>query len=309
MNQQEMSKICLDHYQSYEQIQNNKIKNFHEHLEKLCDQDKQWWFGDINVQHLTDLDQLPIRTTDDIIAEQQKNPPYGLWDKGSIVFTSSASTNGIRKSFKRSLENYYKTISAVGRCLENHGVNKLDSIMSSDPGAMFMGHTVIEDAAVFLLEATRIKNSASLLTEKLKVMDYYGVTVFSGSPGKLLKLAKLNPKKKLSTPLKLLINTGGRLDDPDMVADAFGVSHVVNMYGSSEMGNIAWSCKHQYTHVNIDTCHIEQGKYFSNLTNLPIFRYLQGEQLEFSFKGTCDCGSNLPTVDKFISNNTALHKD
>jgi len=309
MNKQKLLDLCLNQYDSYQQIQNNKIDNFQNFLLTLTDDDKKWWFGNTNINTFEDLEKLPVRSGADIIENQQKNPPYGLWNQGPMVFASSGSTNNVRKVFKRTLENYYQVIVGPARCLQNHGVNNFDTVMSTDPGGMFMGHAVIEDAAVYLLDATRVRVASSLLNDKITAMNQYGVTVLSGSPGKLQRMAKLNPKKRLSTPLKMLINTGGKLEHSQQVADAFGVEKIVDMYGALEIGNISWTCKHGHVHVNIDLCHIEQGKYFSNLTNLPIFRYQLGEEIHYSYKGTCACGSNLPTVDKFVASNTGIHKD
>ena len=131
-------------------------------------------------------------------------------------------------------------------------------------------------------------------------MNQYGVTVLSASPAKLLRMAKLKPKTLLSRPLKMVISAGGPIKHEEEIADAFGVNQIVNFYGSAEMSNIAWTCNRGHFHVNIDLCYINQGKYFTNLTNLPVFNYVQGEELKFSYKGTCACGSNLPTVDKMI---------
>jgi phenylacetate-coenzyme A ligase PaaK-like adenylate-forming protein len=293
-------KMSMEHYEPYEKILQNQARNFKNFLSELTTADKSWWFNDVDVQTLEDLKKISIKSTVDIIDSQKINPPYGVWGKESIVHASSKSVDNIRKVFPRSLDRWHRCTIGAARSLENHGINETDSIMTTDSGGMFMGHQIIEDAAILHLGVTRIRHYTSVLSEILNTANEFGVTVFSGSPVKLARLAKLNPAKKLQRPLKMLISTGALLENAQDIAEAFGVKNVVNMYGSSEMTNIAWTCSHGHFHVNIDLIYIEQGKYFSNLTNLPIFRYHDGETLDFSYKGTCLCGSNLPTVDRLL---------
>lgn len=311
MINEELKKLHLAHYQSYDKILEAQEYNFQNHLQRLTVNDKQRWFGDITVNCLADLSKLPITTGEDIIQEQQSRPPYGMWDKGQIVFTSSsANANGVRKVFSRNLSNHYRGIVSTARSLENHGIDHTDVILTTDTGSMFCGHVVIEDPAILFCGATRVRCGSPLLTEKIKTMAQFGVTVFSSSPSKLYRMSKLQPKTMLLQPLKMLISTGGKLEHEEEIAEAFGVERVINMYGSSEMYNVAWTCRHGHFHVNIDLCYIEDGKYFNNLTNLPIFKYVQGDEIHFSYKGTCACGSNLPTVDTLeVSNSNRTHKD
>jgi len=299
-----------NHYQPYHELLIAQEQNFQAHLQRLTDDDKQYWFDGIKVSCLADVSQLPIKTSFDIITQQRLRPPYGIWSKGEMVFTSSGSFDGTRKIFPRSLENYYRFIVNSARGLKSHGIDQTDSILTTDSGGMFAGHVVIEDAATHFFGATRIRCNSPLPTEKLRIAEQYGVTIISGNPAKLLRMAKLQPKKLLSRPLKMVISTGGPTDDAEEIAEAFGVSKIVNYYGSSEIGNIAWSCNHGHLHVNIDLCYIEDNKYFTNLTNLPVFNYVQGEEIYFSYKGTCDCGSNLPTIDELLVPKTNRnHKD
>ena len=286
------------HYNSFDQLAEFKNTNFQNHVARLSPQDKQWWFNDITVRTLDDLDRLPVRTSEDLVNEQIKNPPFGLFSKGQYVFTSSASTSNIRKTFPYSLENYHRVLIGPARVLENHGVNHSDTIMTTDNNGMFSGHNFIEDSATMFLGASRIRCSFPKLVDKLEFINQYNVSVFSGSPTKLYRMAKLNPKKILGRSLKMIISTGGILENQEFIAEAFGVNKITNMYGAAEIGNIAWTCRHGHFHVNVDLCHISNNKYISNLTSLPVFNYQLGEEIKFSYKGTCACGSNLPTVDQ-----------
>jgi len=299
MNRIQLLSQARKHYHSYEQILFYQRSNFKDHLLRNQHELK-WWLGDAVLEKIEDIDNLPIRTPLDIIEQQLINPPYGMWSKREMVFTSSGSTNNHRKVFPRSWEDYLRYLIGVVRSMENYGVNHDDTVMTTDSRGVFTGHIVIEDAAIHILGAPRIRCNSTLPTERLQMMEQFGVTVFSGSPTKLLTMAKLEPKKHLSRPLKMVISTGSILTNTDEISDAFGVNHVTDMYGSTEMGNIAWTCNQGNFHVNIDLCYIEQGRYFSNLSNLPLLRYEQGEELYFSHKGTCACGSNLPTMDRFV---------
>jgi phenylacetate-coenzyme A ligase PaaK-like adenylate-forming protein len=300
---QQLLDLANVHLMPRDQLLKQQNINLTSHLERLTEKEKIFWLGSNVVESIVDLQQLPIRTDQDIIAEQLANPPYGIWLKNSVIFTSSKSTQGIRKTFSRSLDDYWRFIASPARSLLSHKVDQSDTILTTDTGNMFSGHLVIEDAATMICGATRVRIGDRLLTNKLQAIKEYGVTVLSASPAKLLRMAMLDPKKYQTRPMKMIISTGGKLENPEFIAEAFGVERITNLYGMAEFCNIAWTCSHGHWHVNEDFVHIEQGKYFTNLINLSVFRYQPGESLTYSYKGTCSCGSNLSTVDKFETNN------
>ena len=122
----------------------------------------------------------------------------------------------------------------------------------------------------------------------------------------LLVRKKLITRQQLNTALEVQKKTGRPLENQDEIARAFGVDLIIDYFGASEIGNIYWTCRHGHRHVNddlINVIHKNNTSYYSNLWSLPAWNYDIGDRIEFSYKGRCECGSWLPTVDLFIPKN------
>ena len=89
----------------------------------------------------------------------------------------------------------------------------------------------------------------------------------------------------------------------DQIKKYLGTS-ITDMYGSAEMGNIAWTCNAKQWHVNIDFVNVnnrDSKTIFNGLSLFPIFNYHNGDTLHWEWNGKCDCGSHLPIVTKFAN--------
>jgi len=293
-----------DRFSSIDEILSKKEQNLSEIQSRMTAYQKDFWFDGHEIQSSSDLVKVRAKSSIDIINEQLKTPPYGIFTPGPIVSTSSGSTTGIKKMYPRSLDDYYRYMLGKIRTFQHYGVDSSDVFSSTETGGMFLAHAGHEDAAVICYNATRARTHDPVLTKRLEFMGEMGVTIISGTPTKLLRMARLGPKKYIKNKIKLIISVGEKLTDAEEIAKAFDVKLVTDSYGSVEMGNIFWTCPFGHKHVNDDVLHIipsndNDRSLFSNLSSLPVFNYDLGENLNFSYKGKCECGSYLPTVDAF----------
>ena len=303
---------AMIHTVSEQAILDNKQHNFEYMLATMSLKQKNFWFDGHDVLTLSDLVNSKVTTAQDLITEQQSNPPYGPFSNGEILIISSGTT-GYNKQYPYKLENWLIYATSAARGLLLHGVDSTDRILTTDVGSLQAGYRAVEDAATHICGAQLILDRSVNLTSKLEHIDRFKVTVFVGNSKKLHRMAKLNPKSFFSHKLKVLIQTGTPLTDPEILCDAFGVDHVVDYFGSAEMGNISFTCQHGHQHVNDDFFHIickNDKSYYSNISSLPIWNYDVGDVINYSYKGQCKCGSYLPTLDKFVPKNSNFsHKE
>lgn len=300
-----LRELGLDNFTSRAEIEERKEQNLRRTLSRMTDNQKDFWFGGVDVECVRDLQNVKHKLPSDIIEAQMSKPPFGIFTPGPIISTSSGTTTGVKKLYPRSLDDYYRYTFGKVRTLQHYGVNETDVFSSTDTGGMFLAHNGCEDAAVICFGVQRARTYEHNLKKRLEFWGEMGVTVISGTPTKLLRLARLKPRNYMKRQIKLILSVGEKLHDAEEIAEAFGVPRVTDSYGSVEMGNIFWTCPYGHKHVNDDLLDIttQDGvTTFSNVTSLPIFRYVLGETLEFSYKGRCECGSVLPTVDKFVVN-------
>lgn len=262
-----------------------------------------WWFQDRPVQTLEHVASLPIRGPQDLMHEQEINPPWGLFEFGEVLVQNSGSTNA-RKAFPFALDAWLRYVTPAARGMLMAGVGPGDRVLTTDVGGTQAGYRTPEDAAAWICGAQIVLDRSVSLVSKLEHMRDHGVTVLIANWAKLSRMARLYPSKYFTHKLKLIISTGLPMEDPRSVAQAFGVDWIMDYYGSSEMGNTYFSCSHGQRHVHDDFIHVsqsDQGSLFSNLSALPIWNYSLGDRLEYSYKGRCGCGSHLPTVDNFVT--------
>jgi phenylacetate-coenzyme A ligase PaaK-like adenylate-forming protein len=297
-----MLPLALDNFNSIDEVYNRREQNLTDIISRMTEEQKDYWFDGVNVKSTDDLSKIPKRTPEDILNLQLAKPPFGLFTPGPIMSMSSGTTAGVRKLFPRSLDDYYRYTLGNARLLLKYGIDDTDVFSSTDTGGMFLAHISYEEAAMVFCGARRARTSEHSLVKRLEFMGEMGVTVLSATCTKLLRMAKLNPKKYLKRPMKMVMSLGEKLHDAEEIAEAFGVKHVVDSYGAVEFGSIYWTCPAGHKHVNADMLFMENTSdltYFSNLSSLPVFRYGLGEKLSYSYKGQCECGSHLPTVDAF----------
>jgi phenylacetate-coenzyme A ligase PaaK-like adenylate-forming protein len=293
---------ALLHTVSEQAILDHKQQNFESMLTSMTPKQKQFWFGNHTVTILNDLNSCKITTALDLILAQQLDPPYGPFNNGQILITSSGTT-GSNKLYPYAYDNWLMYTVSAARGLLLHQCDSTDRILTTDIGGLQAGYRAIEDAATKICGAQLILDRSVSLESKLKHMDKFKVTVLVGNAKKLHRMAKLNPRLFFDHKLKMVINTGTPLANPEILCDAFGVDHIVDYYGSAEMGNISFTCQHGHQHINDDFFHTvnkNHKSYYSNISSLPVWNYELGDKLTYSYKGQCLCGSYLPTLDEFV---------
>lgn len=293
--------MALRHLESDQSLAEQKHRNFDWMLRHMTQRQRQWWFPGGPITHLDDVAGLPVRTALDIRTEQELNPPWGVFEFGEVLVENSGSTNG-RKRMPFTLDAWLRYITPAARGLLSSGVGPGDRVLTTDAGGTQAGYRTPEEAAAWICGAQIVLDRSTSLLRKLEHIRDHGVTVLIANWPKLVRMAQLNPRKYFSHDLKLIISTGLPIQDPAPVARAFGLDWIMDYYGSSEMGNTYFSCRHGQRHVHDDFVHVTQApgrSLFSNLSGLPLWNYDLGDQLEFSYKGRCACGSYLPTVDRF----------
>jgi phenylacetate-CoA ligase len=136
----------------------------------------------------------------------------------------------------------------------------------------------------------------------------YRPTLLQGYASALTELARYVLAEHLRMPDSLIgvYSTAEVLDDSqrELMQRAFGCK-VYNQYGSREVPNIAWECRHGGMHVCADlvwleTRHVdgEDRLLVTSLTNrlMPFIRYDIGDTGRL-LDGTCPCGSPFPLME------------
>lgn len=293
-----MMRDALAHLESRELVEHLRDQRFKQQLARLTEEQRRWWFGDVNVTTFEDLQHVPALTTQRILESQDRDPPYGVFDLGEYLVTSSGSTDRVKK-IPYNLMEWLKTLSCSARGMLTLGMDQTDVMLTTNMGTMQAGYRVMEEAAQLVIGAQVITDRSSSMLRKLEKIRDHGVTVFMASPSKLHRMAEIGPRQYLQRPLKALISTGRQVWDKQRLLDAFGVDDIYDIYGSSEIGQITWTCRHGHRHFNEDFTHVTNQRLFTNLWTLPIFNDDLGDEVTYSYKGRCACGSYLATVDHF----------
>ena len=264
-----------------------------------------WAFGNKDPIWLDQLmDHSPDHTPEELYDLQRKHPPYGMFEPGPIMVENSGSTSAKRR-LPFSLNRWLKYVTPASRGLKHYGVNSSDLLLTTDPGSTQAGYRTIEEAASWLCGTTVVPERSTSLTRKLETIRDYGITVFATNGQKIERLLELDIEKYIQHSMKLIIITGTPTDLTQEIQDRFQCP-VTEYYGSSEMGQTFYTCKHGQRHLNIDFVYPgeKQGKtVFSNISTLPIFNYVLGDELKYEWNGCCDCGSYLPVVTHFQTKN------
>lgn len=293
---------ALNHTISQQTVLDNKQQNLSNILSELSSQQRAWWFGSNSVNTVAELelcDAVPTQR----IQELQAQSPHGIFGSGELMMTSSGST-GRKKIVSCDLEHWFRYFTGCSRQLFAAGVDNTDRVLTTDPGMMQSGYRALEDAAKYAVGAQLVIDRSTSMTRKLEMIAEHEVTVLIANPVKLMRMAKLQPHRYFKHPLKAIISTGMPLENAEIIKSAFKTDKLYDVFGSVEISQIYFTCQHGHRHVNDDLLHVvnKQGKsLYSNVWSLPVFNLDSGDYLEYSYKGKCDCGSYLPTVDVFVS--------
>jgi phenylacetate-coenzyme A ligase PaaK-like adenylate-forming protein len=296
-----LKKTALLHLESREAVIASRKKNFRQAISRLTHHQRKWYFEDHTIDSLDDLSKGRMLSPDDLEKIQKQHPPYGIFEPGEILVQNSGSTT-VKKQFPFNLDSWYRYVTPAARGLLHANVGPEDRVLTTDIGSTQAGYRTPEEAATWICGSQVIYDRSASLIRKLEHMRDFNITVLISNWKKLSRMAELGPTKWFSHPLKLIVNTGMPLLDPDYISRSFGGCQIMDFYGCAEMGNIYFSCTHGHRHVHEDHVHVieRDGKsLYNNLSSLPIWNYDLGDKFSYSFKGRCLCGSHLSTVDHF----------
>ena len=136
------------------------------------------------------------------------------------------------------------------------------------------------------------EKNQSAFVKKLKYATY-----LHGYSSMIYETAKFMNEKNLPKPskLKMVKGTSEKILNSYQkeVEKAFGLK-IINEYGATESGIIAFECKKGNMHLNMESCIVEEIENEIIVTNLqmksfPIIRYKLGDYIKLSSK-KCDCG-------------------
>jgi len=308
----ELKRQASIHLISRQAVLDRRDQNFDIMLARLTNDQKRFWFGDVNVKTVDDLQFVSPRQSLDVVATQKQNPPFGMIDPGQLLFMSSGSTGTERPRWYFSWQDWLLHNIGAGRSLIEHQVTHSDSIMTMDVGNSQNGYKHFEDAASMMCGAKIIKSGATNWNEKLSLILDYNVTILVGTTTKLMRLASLVTDEYQSN-LRLIIQIGEpiALEHIDFIKEKFKVSVLLDGYGSVEMGQVSYNCTHGNTHFHDDLVHLVNNNgvsLFTNLSGLPVVNYILGENMQIDYHGPCSCGSYLSHVTTFKNRITPIKR-
>jgi len=156
---------------------------------------------------------------------------------------------------------------------------------------------LVNRVRLFKYDAKYIKS----FIEKLKKADY-----ITGYASMIYEVAKIINKSKLNKPkhIKMIAGTSEKIFDSyqNEVKNAFGVK-IINEYGATESGIIAFECPYGKMHLNMEGVIVEELNNEIVVTNLqmksfPIVRYKLGDYIKLSPNNEkCKCGINHSILD------------
>ena len=134
-------------------------------------------------------------------------------------------------------------------------------------------------------------------TQHAFVKKLKNATYLHGYSSMIYETAKFINEKNLPKPskLKMVKGTSEKILNSYQkeVEKAFGLK-IINEYGATESGIIAFECKKGNMHLNMESCIVEEIDNEIVVTNLqmksfPIIRYRLGDYIKLSSK-SCECG-------------------
>jgi phenylacetate-coenzyme A ligase PaaK-like adenylate-forming protein len=307
LKQQQQSRACK-HLESREAVLEEQKNNFSRQLKKLSDQKYNQWFGNVRVSELADLAQTQSHSNKQLLETQKNDPPYGMLNPGQLVFSSSGSTGQERPYWYHNWDDWCEFNISASRSLMSYNVGANDRIVTTDVGSHQIGYRHFEDAATITCGAQLFKSGSTSWHEKLNLIERNQITVLVANTTKLKRMAALIKSAKQVQSLRLIVQIGQQLSDDDRkhIQEKFLVHDVLNGYGNVEMSQIAFSCPAGKMHVHDDLFYaIDLGTHslFTRLVGSPAFNIESEERIMFSYKGRCECGSYLSTVDQLITRN------
>ena len=240
---------------------------------------------------LDDLQKLPILDKETVRAraEEMRVP-----DCGPTVYSETSGTTGTPFVFYKSEEWDSAARAAQMRGYSWYGVAPWDRngyLWGRTCGAGLK--TRLSDALVnrfrlFSYDADEVARFA----RKLRRADY-----LEGYSSMIYNLAKeINARGLGPVPLKMIKGTSDKVFESyqSEVERAFG-GRMINEYGASETGLIAYECPHGHMHVAMENVIVEVDDGDAVITNLhstsmPLIRYRLGDRITLDRETRCPCG-------------------
>jgi len=256
-----------------------------------------------DLKKLDDLKKFPLITKEDLIAQASKIHT-------NIKFLKCFKANTSGTSGKTLIFNRNESADSFNRASVFRGYSWYE-VKPWEFSGYFWGYnfshfqkskTTIGDVLVnrvrlFKYDAKYIKS----FIEKLKKADY-----ITGYASMIYEVAKIINKSKLNKPkhIKMIAGTSEKIFDSyqNEVKNAFGVK-IINEYGATESGIIAFECPYGKMHLNMEGVIVEELNNEIVVTNLqmksfPIVRYKLGDYIKLSPNNEkCKCGINHSILD------------
>lgn len=273
--------------------------------------------SDIKTWH--DFKKLPFTTREELLADQEKNPPFGnnltfpLRDYLLLHETSGSSQQ--KTLFVPHSQQTLKRMTLFLPFFKKIGLSSDDRMfLFLPPALVYMESFVFNKINPLIICMT---SSLTSLEEILKRIINFKITVFFGHLGMILDLTNLVMKKKIPAsqlPIKKFITTGeGGSNLPsvrELIKKVWGVE-IYDFIGSTEAGAIAMDCPqksgaHLFTEhlllaevINPKTLkEVKRGELILTTLERPCFPLIRYKTNDFVQLDTapCSCGSNSPRL-------------
>jgi len=285
-----------------------------------------------DIKGIKDIEKLPFITKNDL-REYYPNGiiPKGFDKKTGFLMSTSGSTGKPVFVYCDKFSSI-KRLTANVRELKAYGGNwrKSKIVLVIDLESGSVENTVFSMSVMpFLKQILPMENIKYIhMGEKPEVMikkiNDFNPDFIGTDPNILRELAHLiNNGYGKDLNLKYIISSGAMLDNytKKYVENAFGV-RVLDVYGSTEAGSLAFECLEGNYHVLSDFAHLEilddqqksvefntPGKLV--VTKLygkgtPIIRYTGNEDFLIPIKKLCSCGINTPLIKKIEGRSTDM---
>jgi phenylacetate-CoA ligase len=279
--------------------------------------------GDIS--GVKDIVKLPVISRDDVISSF----PDGIITpaekkKSALVNTSGSTRNPVQLYVDQFM--LIKALHAYVRELRQYNIkwskDRITIIANfysqTGPTQLFASGaspTLKPVQMIFPLDNIQQINSDDDLVDIAKKVDSFKPDCIVGFPGPLRHLALLYNKGYCQNlHPKCIVSTGGVIDkyQKKLISETFNI-RVYDIFGSTEMGPIAFECEEGNFHINSDFVYletinnngetIEKGKPgILAITRLygrgtPLIRYTGMEDIIMLKDGTCGCGRNTEIMN------------
>jgi len=285
-----------------------------------------------DIKGIDDIHKLPFITKDDL----RKNYPDNIIPKGfDKRYAQCISTSGSTgKPVFIHVDKFasIRSLLAFARVLKTHGGNwrKSRTILILDVGPGSIEHSWFGNSAVpFLKKFVKLENIKYLdlglkPEELIQEINGFNPEFIGSDPNMLRQLAYLKKLGKGKNICPGYIFSGGSVLDSctkNYVENAFN-SKVVDTYGSTEGGPLAFQCINETYHVHSDFVYLE---FLDNENNkvpfdkpgrlvvtklygggTPIIRYTGIDDIVTPIEASCDCGITTQVIKQIEGRSTEL---